>query len=177
MSRVRLETVQTSAMQLEIKIRLATENDLDVIHTFITQKAEFDGVPHPLQITIDQLRQTLFVNPPLAQVLLAEVEQRPVGFLLFSHGYSSFLTKPNLWMDDLFVQDHMRDRGVGTALLRKLAEIAQERGCGRLEWTVATRNDAAIAFYQKHGAQILDNVRLCRVALATSSLCPAITQR
>lgn len=164
-------------MQLEITIRLATENDVDLIHAFIAQKAEFDGVPHSLQITIDQLQQTLFGSPPLAQVLLAEVEEMPVGFLLFFQTYSSFLAQPTLWMDDLFVQSHMRDRGVGTALLRKLAEIAQELGCGRIEWTVATRNDAAIAFYQKHDAQILDNVRLCRVALPTSSLCPSITQR
>jgi GNAT superfamily N-acetyltransferase len=164
-------------MQLEITIRLATESDLDLIHSFITQKFEFDGFAHPLEITIAQLQQTLFGSPPLAQVLLAEVEQVPMGFLLFSQTYSSFLAQPTLWMDDLFVPKHMRDLGIGTALLRKLAEIAQERGCGRLEWTVATGNAPAIDFYQKHGAQVLQTVRLCRVALASSVLCSAITQR
>jgi len=152
--------------EIDIKIRLATIEDLELILAFISQKAKFDRYPHSLEITIDKLKQTLFTQPPLAQVLLAQVDDVAVGFALFSYAYSSFLAQPTLWVGDLYVQPLMRGKGIGTALLQRLAQIAQEADCGRLEWTVADCNTRAIAFYQKHGTQVL-NVRLCRIERST----------
>lgn len=154
--------------ETDIKLCVATIEDLELILSFISQKAEFDGYPNSLEITIDKLRQTLFAQPPLAQVLLAQVNDVAVGFALFSYAYSSFLAQPTLWVGDLYVQPLMRGKGIGTALLQRLAQIAQEANCGRLEWTVANRNNRAIAFYKKHGTQVLD-VRLCRVARSAIS--------
>ncbi|MES1022085.1 GNAT family N-acetyltransferase [Gloeocapsa sp. BRSZ] len=148
--------------EIDIRIRVATIEDRELILSFISQKANFDRYPQPLEITIDKLGQTLFAQPPLAQVLLAQINNVAVGFALFSYTYSSFLAQPTLWVSDLYVQPLMRGKGIGTALLQRLAQIAEEANCGRLEWTVADCNTRAIAFYKKHGTQVLD-VRLCRI--------------
>jgi GNAT superfamily N-acetyltransferase len=148
---------------LEIKIREAELADLEIIQSFISQKSEFDGVPHLLEATADKLKQTLFVDSPLVRVLLAEVAGTAVGFAMFYASYSSFLAQPCLWLDDLFVQSHFRGLGVGTALLKSLAQIAESTNCGRIEWTVNIKNAPGIAFYQKQGARILENIRVCRL--------------
>lgn len=151
--------------ELDIDIRAATLANLDLLLSFIAQKAEFDGQLSQLQATPETLRQTLFAEAPLAQALLAEVNKVAIGFALFYFTYSSFLAKPSLWIDDLFVQPHMRNQGIGTALMQEIFQVAQAKSCGRIEWTVATQNVNAIAFYQKHQAQILERIRVCRVKL------------
>lgn len=151
--------------ELDIEIRGATLADLDLLLSLIAQKAEFDGQRSKLQATPENFRRTLFANSPLAQVLFAEANKIAVGFALFYFSYSSFLAKPSLWIDDLFVQPHIRDRGIGTALMQQIFQIAHAKNCGRIEWTVATQNVSAIAFYQKHQAQILERIRVCRVEL------------
>ncbi|MEG4234536.1 GNAT family N-acetyltransferase [Microcoleus sp. Pol11C3] len=149
---------------LDIKIREAELADLELILAFISEKSEFDGVPHLLEATADKLKQTLlFVESPLVRVLLAEVGDTAVGFAMFYASYSSLLAQPCLWLDDLFLQSHFRGMGVGTALLKSLARIAESTNCGRMEWTVNTGNVPGIAFYQKQGARILENIRLCRI--------------
>ncbi|MEG4116811.1 GNAT family N-acetyltransferase [Microcoleus sp. N9_B4] len=148
---------------LEVKIREAELADLELIMAFISQKAEFDGVPNLLKATADKLQQTLFVESPLVRVLLAEVAGTAVGFAIFYASYSSLLAQPCLWLDDLFVQSQFRRFGVGTALLKSLAQIAESTNCGRIEWTVNTGNTPGIAFYQKQGARILENIRVCRI--------------
>ncbi|MEG3905241.1 GNAT family N-acetyltransferase [Microcoleus sp. B4-C5] len=148
---------------LDIKIREAELADLELILAFISQKSEFDGVPHLLEATADKLQQTLFFQPPLVRVLLAEVADTAVGFAMFYASYSSLLAQPCLWLDDLFVQAHFRGMGVGTALLKYLAQIAESTNCGRIEWTVNTGNAPGIAFYEKQGARILENIRVCRI--------------
>ncbi|MEG4008391.1 GNAT family N-acetyltransferase [Microcoleus sp. Pol11C1] len=148
---------------LDIKIREAELADLELILAFISQKSEFDGVPHLLEATADKLQQTLFFQPPLVRVLLAEVADTAVGFAMFYAFYSSLLAKPCLWLDDLFVQAPMRGMGVGTALLKYLAQIAESTNCGRMEWTVNTGNAPGIAFYEKQGARILENIRVGRI--------------
>ncbi|MEG4217121.1 GNAT family N-acetyltransferase [Microcoleus sp. Pol14C6] len=148
---------------LDIKIREAELADLELILAFISQKSEFDGVPHLLEATADKLQQTLFCQPPLVRVLLAKVAEKAVGFALFYSSYSSLLAQPCLWLDDLFVQAPMRGMGVGTALLKYLAQIAESTNCGRMEWTVNTGNAPGIAFYEKQGARILENIRVCRI--------------
>ncbi len=158
--------------ELNLHIRLANVEDIELILSFISQKAEFDRClnaleTNALEVTTDKLKQTLFCNPPLARLLFAEVEGIAVGFALFFYTYSSFLAQPNIWLGDLFVQPQMRGRGIGTALLTHLAQIAKEKNCGRLEWTVATNNARGITFYRKLGAQILESTRLCRVDRAS----------
>ncbi|MEG4213504.1 GNAT family N-acetyltransferase [Microcoleus sp. S13_B4] len=148
---------------LDIKVREAELIDLELILAFISQKSEFDGFPHLLQATADKLKQTLFVESPLVRVLLAEVGDTAVGFAMFYTSYSSLLAQPCLWLDDLFVQSHFRGMGVGTALLKSLAQIAESTNCGRMEWTVNTGNTPGIAFYQKQGARLLQNIRVCRI--------------
>ncbi|MEG4071326.1 GNAT family N-acetyltransferase [Microcoleus sp. Pol14C2] len=148
---------------LDIKIREAELADLELIMDFISQKSEFDGSKNLLAATADKLQQTLFCQPLLVRVLLAEVAGTAVGFALFYSSYSSLLTQPCLWLDDLFVRDPMRGMGVGTALLKYLAQIAESTNCGRMEWTVNTGNAPGIAFYEKQGARILENIRVCRI--------------
>ncbi len=151
--------------ELDINIRGATLADLDLLLAFIAQKAEFDGQRSKLKATPETLHQTLFTDFPLAQALFAEVNQVVIGFALFYFTYSSFLAKPSLWIDDLFVQPPMRNQGIGTALMQEIFQVSQAKNCGRVEWTVATQNVSAIAFYQKHQAQILERIRVCRVEL------------
>ncbi|MEG4842414.1 GNAT family N-acetyltransferase [Microcoleus sp. B9-D4] len=148
---------------LDIKIREAELADLELILAFISQKSEFDGSKNLLTATADKLQETLFCQPPLVRVLLAEVAGKAVGFALFHSSYSSLLAQPCLWLDDLFVQAHFRGMGVGTALLKYLAQIAESTNCGRIEWTVNTGNAPGIAFYEKQGARILENIRVCRI--------------
>ena len=152
--------------QLNVQVRVATVEDIELIHAFILQKAEFDGYPNELEATPEKLRQTLFCQPPLATVLFAEVDGIAVGFALFGYSYSSFLAQLTLWLGDLFVQSHSRGQGVGTALLMRLARIAEKTNCGRIEWTVAVNNSHGIAFYEKQGARIIES-KLCRVNRAS----------
>lgn len=149
---------------MNLKIRVADIQDVELILDLIQQKAEFDGYLAPLAATTDKLRQTLFYDcPPQAHVLLAEVEGIAVGFALYSYTYSSFLAEPGIWLGDLFVQSHMRSQGIGQALIDSLVQIADQNNCGRIEWTVKTDNTPAITFYKKQGAQIMDSIRLCRI--------------
>jgi GNAT superfamily N-acetyltransferase len=95
--------------------------------------------------------------------MIAEVEEQPIGFALFFANYSTFLTQSGLYLEDLFVQPNYRHCGIGQALIRQVAQVAIERNCGRLEWTVLDWNELAIDFYQKLGAQVLPDWRICRV--------------
>lgn len=106
-------------------------------------------------MTEDQLRATLFGGRPCAEVLLAEWEGASAGFALFFHNYSTFLGRPGLYLEDLFVRPELRHRGIGRALLTELARIALTRGCARLEWAVLNWNSPALAFYKRLGARPL----------------------
>ena len=144
-------------------IRAAVEADLPLLLAFLRKKAEFDGCPEALQATPELLREGLFGPAPLAGVLFAEVEGEVVGFASYFATYSSFLARPGIWLDDLYVDEQVRSRGVGRALLEHLAGMARERGCGRIEWTAAAANSRALAFYRSHGASVSENSRLCRL--------------
>jgi GNAT superfamily N-acetyltransferase len=149
--------------EFNLKIRLADRSDLELILSFIAQKVEFDGYLGELEATVDKLKQTLFCQPPIARILLAEVDEIPVGFALFSDSYSSFLAQRCIWLDDLFIQSHMRGKGIGTALLKHLAQLAESTHCGRIEWTVNESNALGISFYKKQGARIRETTKLCRI--------------
>ena len=136
-----------------LDIRFARQEDVPSILSFIKDLAEFEKLSHEVVATEEKLKATLFGSRPVAEVLIAEWEGRPAGFALFFHSYSTFLAKPGIYLEDLFVRNEYRSRGIGEALLRHLASIAKERSCGRLEWSVLDWNERALKFYRGLGAQ------------------------
>src|SRR5215470_12439581 len=141
---------------MDFQVRKATEDDVPVILSFIRQLAEYERLSHEAVMTEDLLRQTLFGPRPSAEVLLGYFGDEPVAFAVFFHNFSTFLGRPGLYLEDLFVITEKRGRGFGRAMLVRLAQIAVERKCGRFEWSVLDWNESAIGFYKKLGAVPLD---------------------
>jgi len=148
---------------VNLQIREATEEDVPVILWFIRQLAEYERLLHEAVMTEETLRQSLFGSRPVAEVLLAYFDDKPVGFAVFFHNFSTFLGKPGLYLEDLFVIPEMRGRGFGKALLVRLAKIAVDRNCGRFEWAVLDWNKPSIEFYKKLGAAPMDEWTIFRV--------------
>lgn len=154
-------------------IRFAERADVPLILEFIEGLAEYEKLRHECIATEAQLEQTLFGTHPAAEVLLAfegsettgepDDAARAVGFALFFHTYSTFLARPGIWLEDLFVVPEARGRGYGKALLARLAHLATERQCGRLEWAVLNWNSPAIDFYEAIGAEAQDEWTTYRV--------------
>jgi GNAT superfamily N-acetyltransferase len=140
----------------KLRIVPATEADLPLILDLIQALAEYEKLAEAVTATQERLRETLFGSKPAAEVLLAHWEGECAGFAVFFGSYSTFLAQPGLYLEDLYVKPHLRGKGIGPALLKRLARIATERGCGRLEWGVLDWNRPAIEFYQKLGAAPLD---------------------
>jgi len=134
-------------------LRPATREDVPLILHFIRGLAEYERLAHECVATEDRLAQTLFGARPAAEVQLAFVDGEPAGFALFFHNYSTFLAQPGIYLEDLFVEPRFRGRGVGRALLTRLAALAVARECGRLEWSVLDWNTDAIGFYERLGAR------------------------
>jgi GNAT superfamily N-acetyltransferase len=130
--------------------------DVPLVLAFIRGLAEYEQLAHKVQATEELLSEHLFGPRPCAEVVLAELGGEAVGFALFIHIYYSFLGRPGLYLEDLFVLPEARGRGVGRRLLAHLARLAVERGCGRLDWTVLDWNEPAIGFYRRLGAWPLD---------------------
>jgi len=139
------------------EIRQATEADVPVILRFIRALAEYEKLSHKVVATEESLRRTLFGNPRFAEVILGYEDGEPVGFALFFHNYSTFLGRPGIYLEDLFVDPDRRGRGYGKALLAHLARLARDRDCGRLEWAVLDWNAPSIQFYKSLGAVPLDD--------------------
>ena len=158
----------------EIRIRVAEVADVAEIRAMIHGLAVYEKLEHVMTATEDQLRQTLFGERPAAEVVLAYLDGVCAGFALFFPNYSTFLAKPGLYLEDLFVKPELRGRGVGLALLRQLAKIAVERGYGRVEWSVLDWNDPAIGFYKKLGAIPMDEWTTMRLA---GDAIPALANR
>lgn len=144
-------------------IRTATVADVPLILDFIRGLADYEKLAHEVVATEATLRQTLFGATPAAQVVIAEVEGRPAGFALYFFNYSTFLAKPGLYLEDLFVKPEYRGAGTGKALLLHLAKIANARGCGRMEWSVLDWNEPAIKFYETLGARRMKEWQICRL--------------
>ncbi len=146
-------------------IRFANESDIETIGQLIRGLAEYEKLAHEVSWTTDQLRRNLFGEPKFTEVLLAEddVTHEVVGFALFFHNFSTFVGKPGIYLEDLFVKPEHRNKGWGKALLRKLAQLAVERDCGRLEWWVLDWNKPAIEFYKSMGAVAMDEWTVYRV--------------
>ncbi|MCX7595997.1 MAG: GNAT family N-acetyltransferase [Fischerella sp.] len=135
-------------------------------------KAEFDGCPEAVKATSHRLEKDLFGDKHLAFIILAEVDGKVVGFATYHFIYSTFLAKPGIWLDDLYVKAEHRNKRVGELLMLRLCQIAQEKGCGRIDWTVAKSNDRGIKFYERIGGKIVERVRLYRLdsqAIATKA--------
>lgn len=136
-------------------IRAATVDDVPVILGFIRALAEYEKRLHQVSATVEGLRATLFGDRPAAEVALAEVSGQSVGFALFFPNFSTFLARPGIYLEDLFVLPEQRGRGIGKALLVHVARLARERACGRFEWQVLDWNTPSIGFYESLGAQPL----------------------
>ncbi|MBV9659508.1 MAG: GNAT family N-acetyltransferase [Verrucomicrobia bacterium] len=149
------------------RLRAATADDVPLILSLIRELAEFERLSHEVVTDEAGLRAQLFGPHPRAEVLLAENtaadHDAPAGFALFFHNFSTFVGKPGIYLEDLYVRPAFRGRGLGRALLTRLAQIAVERDCGRFEWAVLDWNENAIGFYKKLGARVLDDWRICRV--------------
>jgi len=150
-------------MSAALGITPATAADTPIIFSLIRELAEFERLLNEVTATEDQLRATLFGERRSAEVVIARVGDEVAGFALFFHNYSTFLAKPGVYLEDLFVRPKFRGQGTGEALLRHLARIAVERGCGRLEWSVLDWNQRAIEFYKALGAKPLDDWTMFRV--------------
>lgn len=144
-------------------LRFARPDDVPLILELIRGLAEYEKLAHECVATEDLLRHHLFGERPYAEVLIGEFEGRPVGFALFFHTFSTFLARPGIYLEDLFVRPEWRGRGFGRAFLRELASIAIERDCGRLEWAVLDWNEPAIRFYRRLDAVPLDEWTTFRV--------------
>ena len=144
-------------------IRFGQPDDVPTIFNLIKGLAEYERLSDAVVGTEELLREHLFGERPYAEVLLAEAEGRPVGFALYFYNYSTFLTRPGIYLEDLFVRPDERGRGYGKALLSALGRLALERGCGRLEWSVLNWNEPSIQFYKSLGAVSMDEWTINRV--------------
>jgi GNAT superfamily N-acetyltransferase len=136
----------------KLTIREAVEEDTLLILQLIKELAEYEKLSHEVVATEETLRNALFGERRFAEALVGEVEGEPAGFALFFHNFSTFLGRPGIYLEDLYVRPEFRGLGLGRALLVYLARVARERGCGRLEWSVLDWNEPAIGFYGRIGA-------------------------
>lgn len=139
-------------------------NDTGLILEFIKALAEYEKLPHEVVATEEVLKETLFGERHVAEVIIAYVDSTPVGFALFFHNFSTFVGRPGIYLEDLFVKPEYRGQGIGKALLQYIARIACDRNCGRFEWSVLDWNEPSIAFYKKLGAVPLSDWTMFRVA-------------
>src|SRR5437764_3755374 len=151
------------SMQTDFKIRSARVADVPIILELIRDLATYERAPNEVWATEEQLVDVLFGKKPAAEILLAFENETPVGFAVFFHNFSTWLGRPGLYLEDLFVKPEVRGKGYGHALLVDLAKIARDRGCGRMEWAVLDWNDPAIQFYRKLGATPMDGWTVFRL--------------
>ena len=147
-----------------LQLRPAEPRDVDAIVELIRGLAEFEKLIHLLRVTPEKLHPHLFGARPVAEAFVAEVDAEVVGFALFFTNFSTFLAQPGLYLEDLFVRPSHRGRGIGEALLTRLARLAVERDYGRFEWSVLDWNEHAIRFYERMGATVMPDWRICRIA-------------
>lgn len=148
---------------MSLQIRKAEPTDCNLILDFIHGLADYEKLSHEVVATAELLRENLFGPQPKAEVLIAEWNKQPAGFALFFHNFSTFLGKPGIYLEDLFVLPELRSHGIGKGLLKRLAQIAVERNCGRLEWSVLNWNKPAIDFYLSLGAGPMDEWTVYRL--------------
>jgi len=158
-----------------VEIRSATAEDVPQLLEMVRELAEFERLSDQVVATEEDYHRALFGESPAAEALVAEWEGQPIGYAIFFTTFSTFTGRPGLWLEDLYVRPDNRRRGLGTRLLREVAEMAGERGAGRLEWSVLDWNREAIELYEKLGGEILGDWRIVRVegeAIGALSLAP-----
>lgn len=148
---------------MTLSIRPATPGDLSLIAQFICDLAEYEKLAHEVRFDEAALGERLFGERPYAEVLIGEIDGVAQGFALFFHNFSTFEGKPGVYLEDLFVRPEARGSGLGKALLTRLAAIAVERDCARLEWWVLDWNTPSIAFYESLGARPMDEWTVYRL--------------
>jgi GNAT superfamily N-acetyltransferase len=147
----------------EIEIRAASEDDVPLILALVKELAEYERLSHEVVATEGMLRDSVFGERRVAEVLIGYYGDDPAGFALFFHNFSTFLGRPGIYLEDLYVRPEFRGAGIGRALLVHLARLARERNCGRLEWSVLDWNEPAIGFYKSIGAVPMDDWRVYRL--------------
>ncbi len=156
-------------MSSQIIVREIHENELPELLALLKAKAEFDGVANSLVSDVSTLRKALFSTQPMAKALVALSDDVIVGMATYYGTFSSFIAKPCIWLDDLYVYEAHRSKGIGRALIQHLSMIAHQQGCGRIDWIVASQNSKGKKFYSELGASIFDSVQLARLDEATIS--------
>ena len=151
----------------EIALRTATERDVPLILSFVRELAEYERLSHEVVATEELLRASLFGERQAAEVVIGNYGDEPAGFALFFHNFSTFLGRPGIYLEDLYVTPSLRGRGVGRAMLAYLAKLAKKRDCGRLEWSVLDWNEPAIKLYKSIGATPMDDWTVFRVTEET----------
>lgn len=146
-----------------VSIRTATVDDLDLVIGFIRALADYERLADEVKLDRTLIGCHLFGDKPMAEVLIGEIDGAPRGFALFFHNFSTFEGRPGIYLEDLFVDPEARGSGLGKALLARLAQLALERGCARLEWSVLDWNTPAIDFYRSLGATPMDEWTVNRV--------------
>ncbi len=146
-----------------LEIKCATINDVPLILSFIKELAEYEKLLHEVVATEAILQETLFGEKAHAEVIIGYIDEQPVSIALFFHNFSTFLGRPGIYLEDLFVRPAFRGRGIGQKMLAYLAKLAKSRKCGRLEWWVLNWNKTAIEFYQRIGAKPMDEWTVYRL--------------
>lgn len=150
-------------MPNDFEIKFATIDDVPLILSFIKELAEYEKLLHEVVATAAILQETLFGERANAEVILAYYQNKAIGFALFFHNFSTFLGRPGIYLEDLYVKPAMRGKGFGKKLLAFLAKLAKDRKCGRVEWWVLDWNKTAIDFYKSLGAKPMDEWTVFRV--------------
>ena len=141
------------AIPTEFKIRATTEDDVPLILALIKELAEYEELSHEVEATEADIRQSLFGDRPVAEALIGELEGNPISFALFFYNFSTFLGKPGIYLEDLYVKPDFRSNGFGRKILAHIARLAKERNCGRFEWSVLDWNEPAIRTYDRLAAR------------------------
>jgi len=153
----------TSTGIVNFTIKPAVQKDVPLILSFITKLADYERLSHEVVATEELLQRSLFGPRRTAEVAIGYFENEPVGFVLYFHNFSTFLGRPGIYIEDLFVEERYRRRGYGGSLLAYVAQVASARDCGRLEWSVLDWNEPAINFYKKLGAVPMNEWTVFRV--------------
>ncbi|HWF35246.1 MAG TPA: GNAT family N-acetyltransferase [Solirubrobacteraceae bacterium] len=144
-------------------LRPAGPSDVDTVYDLILALAEYERLRHRVTGTRELLETALFGPRPAAEAVIAELDSNPVGFALCFHTFSTFVCRPGLWLEDLFVVPEHRRAGIGTMLLSHLAKVAVDRGCARFEWSALNWNEPALRFYDALGAELMEDWRTLRM--------------
>ncbi len=147
-----------------LSIREANENDVSLILSLITELAVYEKLLNEVVATEEQLKEMLFGKKRYAEVLIANFDNEDAGFALFFHNFSTFLGKPGIYLEDIFVKPHLRGKGIGKSLLLSLVKLAKERNCGRVEWSVLNWNEPSIKFYKSLGAKPMNEWTVFRLS-------------